>query len=93
MRIYIAGPVDGVPDCLDRFGAAELVLIGEGHQPVNPLPGAPAGASWEAHMKRDIRLLLECDAILLLDGWERSRGARLEAYIADQIGIRRYSKA
>lgn len=90
LRVYIAGPVDGVTNPQDRFSHAERLLADRGHHPVNPLVGAPAGASWKDHMKRDIRLLLECDAIYLQDGWETSPGARLEAHLAEKIGIPRF---
>jgi hypothetical protein len=44
--------------------------------------------SWEDYMKRDLVLLLRCDYIYLLDGWEYSKGARLEYNIACDVGIK-----
>ncbi|NDG03040.1 MAG: DUF4406 domain-containing protein [Synechococcaceae bacterium WBB_34_004] len=41
------------------------------------------------YLRSDLRQLLDCQAILLLHGWEKSKGARLEALIADEVGIRR----
>jgi len=41
------------------------------------------------YLRSDLRQLLDCQAILLLRGWEQSKGARLEALIADEVGIRR----
>ena len=41
------------------------------------------------YLRSDLRQLLDCQAILLLRGWEKSKGARLEALIADEVGIRR----
>jgi hypothetical protein len=38
-------------------------------------------------MRRDIAELVTCDAIAALDGWERSRGASLEVYIAKALGM------
>ena len=37
---------------------------------------------WVDHMNRDIRLLLECDIILLLPGWCKSKGALWEVCCA-----------
>ena len=38
----------------------------------------------------DLEFLQRCQAILLLDGWEESHGARHEAELADQIGMPRF---
>ena len=38
-------------------------------------------------MRKDIKLLCECDTILLLPGWEKSKGAHLELHIAHRIGM------
>ena len=38
-------------------------------------------------MKADIKLLLECDAIFMLKGWEMSKGCKLELDIATTIGL------
>lgn len=43
--------------------------------------------SWEAHMLKDIADLLQCKALYMLQGWEDSKGARIEHYIATEIGI------
>lgn len=104
MRIYIAGPIDCEPivtepvslgarqllrQRVEHFSRAEAYLLKKGHAPVNPLVGAVKDASREDHIKRDIRLLLECEAIYLLRGWEASPGAKLEADIAAATGITR----
>ena len=38
-------------------------------------------------MRHDLALLLGCDAIAMLPGWERSRGAWLERLIAEALGL------
>ena len=38
-------------------------------------------------MRADISALLECDTIVLLPGWPKSRGARLELTIAMELGM------
>lgn len=35
-------------------------------------------APYSEHMGRDIAALLECDAVMFMPGWTRSRGCRLE---------------
>ena len=39
-------------------------------------------ADWAEHIGKDISLLLRCDAIYLLDDYEKSEGARIELCIA-----------
>lgn len=36
---------------------------------------------WRECMKKCIAVLRRCDRILLLDGWEKSRGARIEVWL------------
>jgi hypothetical protein len=45
------------------------------------------GAPWHEYMRRCVSLLAGCDGIALLQGWENSRGARLELNLADALKI------
>lgn len=49
---------------------------------------ADPSAGWHACMRADIAQLVTCDAVRLLDGWESSRGASLEAHIAHSLDMR-----
>lgn len=59
-----------------------------------PRPDSRPGPSWPISalgglaMRSDLRALLDCDAIYMLPGWSRSRGARLEARVARACGLR-----
>jgi DNA modification methylase len=44
-------------------------------------------AEWADYLKRDIPLLLGCEAIYSLEGWEDSKGAELECGIAESLGF------
>lgn len=46
--------------------------------------------TWEECMRRDIRALVDMTDIVLLKGWEASRGACLENHIATALGFRRW---
>ncbi|NOV25910.1 DUF4406 domain-containing protein [Cupriavidus necator] len=90
MRTYIAGPMSGIPLLnFPAFHEAARALRAEGHDVVNPAEiNADPSAGWLECMRADIRELVTCDAIYLLPGWEKSRGARLEAKIAEGLGFR-----
>jgi uncharacterized protein DUF6378/uncharacterized protein DUF4406 len=94
MKIYCAGAISNieVKSCRKQFMDAERRLVKNGHTVINPVRlDMERGAlpSWKAYMQRDIPLLIKCDGIRLLEGWESSNGAKLEAHIADALGIRR----
>ena len=36
----------------------------------------------------DLKALLDCDAIALIDGWQESAGAHLEMHVAHRVGMR-----
>ena len=90
MKIYIAGPMSGVEHFnFPNFHKAASQLRNAGHEVVNPAEICPdTSLGWAECMKRDIVRMLECGAIALLDGWERSRGARIEAELAKSLGLR-----
>lgn len=87
--IYISGPISGY-DTEERkraFKEATRVAGKMGYIPVNPMEYQVDGWTWEAYMRRDIKELMDCDAILMMPGWEQSRGAKLEKDIAERIGM------
>lgn len=43
--------------------------------------------SWECWMRHDIKALLDCQAIVLLPGWDQSPGATMECDIARTLGM------
>ncbi len=89
MRIYIAGPMSGLPDLnFPAFHAAAAHLRSIGHEVVNPAElNTDPTAAWHACMRTDIRELVTCDAVAFLPGWLGSRGATLEHHIAMALGM------
>lgn len=89
MRVYVAGPMTGLPDLnFPAFHAAAARLRSLGHQVVNPAEiNVDPAKGWVECMKANIVELLPCDAIVLLPGWQASRGASLEYDIAVQLGM------
>ena len=81
MKVYISLPITGhdIEEVEARCIFAKSVLKKKGHTPVSPLDVSDnPDASYAEHMGRDISALLCCDAVVFLEGWEASRGCRLE---------------
>ncbi len=89
MRIYIAGPMTGLPDLnFPAFHAAAAALRAAGYTVINPAElNSNPDASWYECMRIDIREMITCDSICLLPNWTMSRGARLEFHIAAQLNM------
>lgn len=94
LRIYISGPISygeklavGSPERKrneDAFFEAEVSVVLKGHIPTNPmrLHVNHPDWSWERKLRVDIKYLMDCDAILMLPGWNNSEGACLEREVA-----------
>ena len=88
-RIYLAGPMSGLPDFnFPAFHTAAGQLRAAGYDVINPAEvNTDPDAEWSACMRADITELVKCDAIALLPGWTNSRGATLEHHIAHCLGM------
>ena len=86
--MYISGRVTNNPNFMQDFSDGELDVVAMGCKPINPVANVPLGKSWIWYMRRDLRLLLDCDSIYMLKGWWRSRGARLEWIIAKSLNYK-----
>jgi hypothetical protein len=91
MRIYVAGPMSGLPEHnFPAFHDAAARLRALGYDVLNPAEqdfNDDLTKPWDFYLRRDIPLLCQCDAVALLDGFERSKGALLELHIASKLGM------
>lgn len=89
MRIYIAGPMTGIPGLnFEAFNTEAARLRAIGHEVINPAEVSPDPTMpWAECMRRDIAELVKCDVVQLLPGWRTSKGASLEHDIAMRIGL------
>jgi len=88
-RIYISGPMTGIPEQnYPAFNAEAMRLRGLGYDVVNPADINPdPKTKWHECMRRDLAELLTCDALALMDGWQKSAGAHLEMHVAHRVGM------
>lgn len=81
MKVYISGRITGLDynAVKGRFQLAEEFLTSLSLEPINPLKnGLSRSDAWIDHMCNDIKMLHECSAIYMLDGWMDSVGATIE---------------
>lgn len=81
MKVYISGAITGTDDYMARFKNAEIRLRLNGYDVVNPAAvnsNLPKTTTYEEYMKMSICMLDMCDAIYMIDGWEKSCGANRE---------------
>lgn len=106
MKVYIAGPMTGIPQFnVPAFIYAAADLRGKGYDVLSPYEmdveagigdatiGSPdgdltklvekTGSSWGDVLARDVKAISDngVDGIFVLEGWEKSRGARLEVFV------------
>lgn len=90
-KIYISGKITGLnPDqAFSLFNNAELFLTDEGWDVINPMTiSHEHDKSWESYMKNDLKALLDCEAIYMLNDWHTSKGANIEYNLARELGLK-----
>lgn len=87
MKVYIAGPMTGLPHFnRPAFNQAALNLSFDKHVPLNPAI-LPDGLTEADYMAVGLTMLQRADAIYLLTGWQFSAGARAEHALALKLGL------
>lgn len=86
MMVYIAGPMTGLPDHgRVAFSRAENKLTGLGYTVISPA-WMSDGLPRKSYLPICMAMIDQCDAIVLLDGWEQSKGAGIEKGYAEYCG-------
>ena len=88
--MYISGAISDInyDIAAANFAEAEERVINWQYVAINPLKnGLPKDSSWHEHLMDDLAMLLTCGAIYMLEGWEKSDGAKIEHTFAIKMDI------
>lgn len=87
---YIAGPMTGLPN-FNHPAFTEAAARGRaaGRVILNPAEnfGGDQTRHYSEYLRAAVAQVMSADAIALLDGWENSKGARLEVHVAQILGL------
>lgn len=92
MKVYISGKITGLDpiEAKHLFHVARVEVSKLGCLPICPIHDVDHTApdkTWEGYMRRNIRELMACDAILMLRNWKHSKGATEEHDLCLKVGI------
>lgn len=94
MKIYISLPITGhdIKKVEEMCNAAKEKIKSKGHEPVSPLDLCNGDYSkpYSYYIGVDMQAILECDAVLFLDGYKNSKGCTLELAAAQIYGKKRF---
>lgn len=87
-RVYLSGSITNTKNYKGLFMfAEELAVLDDAEQIYNPAAQIPASSSWEQAMHRCLSEITNYDTVVMLPGWNTSRGARLECDVALACGM------
>ena len=90
MIVYIAGPMTGLPEYnYPAFHAAAAHARTLGYEVINPADNFDGDTTlpWATYLRQALRQVLDADAIVVLPGWESSKGAQLETHVARTLAM------
>lgn len=92
MNLFLSGQISGLDydTVCTRFRNYQEMYRNAGHHVINPTEIAPyaEGKPWIEYMLPCLRVIAtEVDRIMMLPGWEYSRGARIEHHFAKELGL------
>lgn len=101
VKVYISGPISSkkFEEAKLHFRRIAAELRRVGMIPVDPTlieqsssPEENDFKGWDDFMREGIKLLMDCDAIYMLTGYQNSRGAKIEKYLAFQLDMPVYTE-
>jgi hypothetical protein len=88
-NVQLVGPITGMPDYNQlAFANAKARWEAGGHDVTNPLENFDGRKDlpWETYLGLCVKQIADCDAVAVLEGWEKSRGSKLELHVAKALG-------
>lgn len=95
MKLYISGGMTGYKDFnFPKFNEVTQKLRKQGYEVINPveLVNPPYDKEWSEYMRIDIHELSKVDGIVVLEGWNKSKGATIEVYIGIILNMQFYTE-
>ncbi len=89
MKVYLSGGITGISGYMEVFERAEKLLSELGHVVINPAKVngmLPAETTYQEYMKMSETMLDMADSIYMINGWEKSVGAKYERHYAQIMG-------
>ena len=93
IKYYLSGKITDVTRELElanlqKFHDLEKELVARGFDVFNPANWEQDGKTWEWYLARDLKWIYDNRPMLyLMEGWQDSRGARLEVEFAKLLGL------
>lgn len=91
MKVYISGAITNNPNAKSQFIKAKQTILDldKNYIFISPMDlPHDHDKSWKSHMKEDITALMQCDAIYMIAGWEKSIGAKIEHDLAQGLNYK-----
>ena len=88
MFVYISGGITNNKNYKEDFESAVEWLSKNNHNPINPsrLSEIMPNLTYEQYMAIDYKLIELCEAVCMIKGWQKSKGACAELAYAKSLG-------
>lgn len=92
-NVYLSGPISLGGKATEDEVARNLLAFQTTAQTIEALhpdvvvysPHTITGDTWDECMRKTLTMMMQCDEIILLDGWQHSKGARVELHLAHEL--------
>lgn len=91
---YVSGPMTNYPDFnYPLFRQVTKEMRDQGFTVIDPSENDNGSShrGWEFYIRMDLKNLMDCHAVVVLPGWETSKGANLEVSTARALSMPIYS--